>query len=130
MMPIIPGKTSKRNPGLIINKVPKNAIIHEDIFDDVCGEMLKQVKLLKLGLPDDPGTDLLPVIKISQYFEFLEDAKVKGGKVLCGGHRINLEGKQDERGIYIEPTLIAIDNEKNRTRYALHKRRKIFFPTF
>ena len=92
--------------------VPKNAIIHEDIFDDICGEMLKQVKLLKLGLPDDPDTDLLPVIKILQYFEFLEDAKARGGKVLCGGHRINLEGKEDERGIYIEPTLIAIDNEK------------------
>jgi len=91
--------------------VPKNAIIHETIFDDFCDEMLRQVKKLKIALPDDPETCLSPVTKISQYFEFLNDAEKKGGKVLYGGHRVDYNGKEDKNGMYIEPTLVRIDNE-------------------
>jgi len=92
--------------------VPKNAIIHEDIFDNFCNEILKLTKTIKVGLPDDPDTPLSPVIKIPQYFEFLEDAKIKGADILCGGRRINYAGKEDKNGMYIEPTLLKIDNEK------------------
>jgi acyl-CoA reductase-like NAD-dependent aldehyde dehydrogenase len=92
--------------------VPKNALIHEDIFDCFCHEMEKRVKALKIGLPDDPDTCLSPVIKIPQFFEFLEDAKSKGAVVICGGHRVNYDGKADKDGIYLEPTLLRIDDER------------------
>jgi acyl-CoA reductase-like NAD-dependent aldehyde dehydrogenase len=91
--------------------VPKNAIVHEDSFDSLCREMLKKTRLLKVGLPDNPETCLSPVIKISQYFEFLEDAKLRGAQVLCGGRRLNFSGEEDKDGMYIEPTLLKIDNE-------------------
>ncbi|MDD5504309.1 MAG: aldehyde dehydrogenase [Candidatus Omnitrophica bacterium] len=92
--------------------VPKNALIHEDIFDCFCDEMAKRAKALKIGLPDDPETCLSPVIKIPQFFEFLEDAKSKGAVVICGGHRVNYNGKVDTNGIYLEPTLLKIDDER------------------
>jgi acyl-CoA reductase-like NAD-dependent aldehyde dehydrogenase len=92
--------------------VPKNAIIHENVFDSFCSVMLEKVKLLKVGLPDDSETRLSPVTKISKYFEFLSDAKRKGADIICGGRRINPEGKECSDGIYIEPTLVKINDEE------------------
>jgi acyl-CoA reductase-like NAD-dependent aldehyde dehydrogenase len=93
--------------------VPKKAIIHEDIFDNFCNEILKLTKTIKVGLPDDPDTPLSPVIKITEFFEFLQDAQEKGGEVLCGGKRINHKGEEDQRGMYLEPTLVKINNGTN-----------------
>jgi acyl-CoA reductase-like NAD-dependent aldehyde dehydrogenase len=90
--------------------VPKNAVIHEDVFESFCDKMLKRVKTLKVGLPDDPKTYLSPVIKISQYYEFLEDAISKGAEMLCGGRRISYIGREDKNGMYIEPTLLKISD--------------------
>ena len=91
--------------------VPKNAIIHEDIYDDFCKVMFAKVKAMKVGLPDDPGTCLSPVIKIPEYFEFLKDAKAKGAEIICGGRRISYKGEEDARGMYIDPTLVRIEDE-------------------
>jgi acyl-CoA reductase-like NAD-dependent aldehyde dehydrogenase len=107
--------------------VPKTAMIHEDVFDEFCGAILERVKTLKSGLPTDTETCLSPVIKISQYFEFLRDAQSKGADILCGGHRISYSGKEDKNGMYIEPTLLKITNEE-KAKEMLCVREENFFP--
>ncbi|MGH7233248.1 MAG: aldehyde dehydrogenase family protein, partial [Nitrospiraceae bacterium] len=88
--------------------VPKKAFIHEDIFESFQMAFLEAVKKLKVGLPTDPGVSLSPVIKIPEYFEFLEDAMGKGADLLSGGYRINYRGVQDKDGQFIAPTVLRI----------------------
>lgn len=90
--------------------VPKMAFIHQEIFDEFIEVFLKKVSKLKPGLPSDPETLLSPVGKINEYFKSLDDAIEKGGKILCGGKRINHSGVTDEKGYFIEPTIVKFDD--------------------
>lgn len=92
--------------------VPKQAMIHQDIYDEFKENFLKEVKKLKMGLPSDQETCLVPVIKSKEFFESLEDALNKGGILIQGGKRTDHKGKPRENGVYIEPTVIQIDDEK------------------
>jgi acyl-CoA reductase-like NAD-dependent aldehyde dehydrogenase len=51
---------------------------------------------------------LSPVLKIPEFFEFLEDALSKGADLLCGGHRANYQGNLDHHGQFLIPTVIRI----------------------
>jgi len=93
--------------------IPKKIVIHEEVYDKFVNKFLKEVKKLKVGLPSDENTYLSPVVYIDKFFEALEDALKKGAKLLCGGKRINHKGEIDENGVYIQPTVIAIEDEKN-----------------
>lgn len=90
--------------------VPKKAIIHEDIYSEIENKVLKEAKELKTGLPSDPQTDLIPVYKIKDYFDFLDDALKKGAKLLYGGKRLNYKGEEDQNGSFIQPTIIKIED--------------------
>jgi acyl-CoA reductase-like NAD-dependent aldehyde dehydrogenase len=89
--------------------VPKKAFIHEDIYDEFVAAFLAKVKTLKIGLPSDPGVTLSPVIKIGEFYEFLDNALQFGAKVLCGGIRVDHNAIPDEHGGFITPTVIGID---------------------
>lgn len=93
--------------------VPKTIIIHEDIYDEFVDRFLQKVKSLKVGLPSDDDTYLTPVLMIDKFFEFLNDALNKNAKLLCGGKRTDYSGKEDIKGLYIQPTLICIEDIKN-----------------
>ncbi|MCM8796234.1 MAG: aldehyde dehydrogenase family protein [Candidatus Omnitrophica bacterium] len=92
--------------------VPKKIIIHEDIYGEFIPKFLEKVKNLKVGLPSDEETYLSPVMGIDKFFEFLNDALEKGAKLLCGGSRIDYKGNIDQNGIYIQPTVIVIEDDK------------------
>ncbi|MFH0763212.1 MAG: aldehyde dehydrogenase family protein [Candidatus Omnitrophota bacterium] len=107
--------------------MPKIALIHEGIFDKFLKEFTEKTKRLKVGLPSDSETLLSPVSKIKEYFIFLEDALSKGASLICGGKRMNHQGKLDENGSYIQPTLIRIDDvDKAKTMMCINE--EIFFP--
>jgi acyl-CoA reductase-like NAD-dependent aldehyde dehydrogenase len=107
--------------------MPKIALIHEKVFDDFEKGFTKKVKELKVGLPSDKETLLSPISKIKEFFMFLEDALSKGAILICGGKRINHLGKLDEKGFYIQPTLIRIDDiEKAKNMLCIKE--EIFFP--
>jgi len=92
--------------------VPKKIVIHEDIYDKFVNKFLAKVSSLKIGLPSDDNTCLSPVITIDKFFDFLNDALNKGAKLLCGGERIDHTGKIDQKGFYIQPTVVGIENVK------------------
>ena len=93
--------------------VPKIAIIHQKIYEKFLNVFVKKVKALKFGLPSDRETIFSPVGKIKEFFEFLNDTLEKGGKIICGGNRVNHFGEIDNTGLYIQPTLLEIDDSCN-----------------
>lgn len=107
--------------------MPKIAIIHEKIFEEFKKEFTEKVKALKLGLPSDEDTLLSPVSKIKEFFIFLEDALSNGATLICGGKRINYLSKIDEKGSYVQPTLIQI-NDIGKAKNMLCINEEIFFP--
>jgi acyl-CoA reductase-like NAD-dependent aldehyde dehydrogenase len=91
--------------------VPKTVVIHEDIYDKFVNKLLDKVKNLKIGLPSDSDTYLTPVVLIDKFFEFLNDALNKGAKLLCGGQRVDYTNKLDQKGLYIQPTLVSVEDD-------------------
>ena len=79
--------------------------VHESIeaeFNDKFSEAVKQLKVAN-GLED--GTDVGPVIDqkaMNKVEEHIEDALSKGGTILHGGKRADLD-----EGFYFEPTIIT-----------------------
>jgi len=93
--------------------VPKTILCHEKIYDKFLKRFLVKVKDLKIGLPSDEDTYLSPVILQEKFFEFLNDALNKGAKLMCGGNRVNHTGKIDKHGLYLQPTVISIESDKD-----------------
>ena len=50
---------------------------------------------------------------IKEFYEFLDDAIQHGGTVLCGGERLNYQGVETENGMFIRPTLVALEGDEN-----------------
>jgi acyl-CoA reductase-like NAD-dependent aldehyde dehydrogenase len=107
--------------------VPKVFLVHDSIFDRFTGLLLENIGKVKAGLPDDNKTWLSPISKKKEYFEYLEDAQKKGAKILCGGKAINYKGEEDERGHFIQPTLLEVANPES-FKDMLCYRSEIFFP--
>jgi acyl-CoA reductase-like NAD-dependent aldehyde dehydrogenase len=93
--------------------VPKNAIVHEEIYEKFLEQAANKIKNIKPGLPTDPDCYLSPVVNMSQFVDFLDDAIGKGAKVIAGGDRVNLNNIVDKSGPFIQPTLLRIEDEKN-----------------
>ena len=96
--------------------VPKKALIHEGIFERFEERFVEEAKRLRVGLPSDPETCLTPVVKIDDCFAVLEDARSHGADVLCGGERVNHEGKPDPKGIFVTPAVLRIADVEQASR--------------
>lgn len=90
--------------------LPKKGIIHTDIYDRFETQFVKTAKELKVGLPSDSATCLSPVGRIREFHEVLDDALRKGAALLCGGKQVNHQGQPDEKGVFITPTVVRIDD--------------------
>jgi len=92
--------------------VPKMAFIHQEIYSKFMNVFLEKVRSLKPGLPSDTDTVLSPVGKLAEFGKVLRDALEKGGKLVCGGNRINHCGVKDEQGIFLEPTIMEFSDSQ------------------
>ena len=107
--------------------VPKKAFVHEDVFEEFQATFLASVKNLRVGLPSDPTVCLSPVVKMAEFFDFLEDAMAKGADLLCGGYRINYHGQLDDNGAFLAPAVLRIKDLSNAYRMrCVHEEN--FFP--
>ena len=107
--------------------VPKKALIHDAIFDDFKNGFISEVKKMKVGLPTQDDVLLSPVAKIAEFYQFLDEAVLKGAKLLCGGERVDYLGRCDKNGIFITPAVLEIDDVES----ALAMRcfnEEVFFP--
>jgi len=93
--------------------LPKTFVIHEKIYDKFKEKMLQKIANLKFGLPSNVETCFTPVVKMKECQEFLAEALSKGGKLLCGGKKVDYNGNENDRGLYFQPTLVEFDMEEN-----------------
>ncbi|MFH1692269.1 MAG: aldehyde dehydrogenase family protein [Candidatus Omnitrophota bacterium] len=94
-------------------------IVEASIYEKVLEMLVEKTKKLKIGLPEDPATDLGPLISAAQkqrVVDYIELGK-REAKLVCGVN-LNLE-----RGYYVAPTIFS--NVKNDMRIA---REEIFGP--
>lgn len=108
-------KASFRNQGQIC-LCGSRLFVEESIYEKFKDAFVERTKLLKVGNPKDDN-DLGAVVSKSHMNNILskiELAKEEGGKILCGGNRLILEGELSE-GYYIEPTIIEGLNHMCRT---------------
>lgn len=107
--------------------VPKLFFVHENIYDEFVEKILLNIQKVKPGLPSNKDTWLSPVGKVKDYFKYLEDAQQKGAKVLIGGNLLNYKGELDKKGMFIQPTVLAITDYKEISTFMLFEK-EIFFP--
>jgi acyl-CoA reductase-like NAD-dependent aldehyde dehydrogenase len=107
--------------------VPKNAILHPEIADEVIELVLEIVADIHPGYPEDPDVVLSPVLKADRFFDYLSDAKQQGAEVLCGGDRVDVAGHASPSGMFLQPTVIRVDGLTD-ARQMSCVREETFFP--
>ena len=107
--------------------VPKYAIAHPDIADELLARLLERVADIRPGYPEDPTTLLSPVLKADRYFSTLAEAREAGAQVLCGGRRVDTSGEPSEQGFLLEPAVVRVDG-LTEARTLACVREETFFP--
>ncbi|MGZ4033757.1 MAG: aldehyde dehydrogenase [Bacteroidia bacterium] len=82
--------------------------IERSIYEKFKTEFVSRVQKLKVGNPADAETKLGAVVSkphMEKVLSYIDLAKQEGGKILCGGNQIKLDGEFSE-GYYIAPTVI------------------------
>ena len=89
--------------------------VEEAIFEKFKKDFVQKVKQLKVGRPSDKNTNIGALVskshleKVENYVKIAED---DGGKILCGGLEVTIEGF--ENGYYMQPTIIEIETNQCR----------------
>ncbi len=82
--------------------------VHEEVYDVFMAKFMEKVKVLKVGDPMDPATDMGPKVNQSELdnMERLVATSIKEGATLAyGGKRP--EGAQFKKGFWYEPTILT-----------------------
>lgn len=80
--------------------------VHEKIYEEFMGKLVKTVANLKLGPGNDPQTDLGPLAHeeiLKRTITHIEDAVAKGASIRYGGKQVALSTKSN---LLFEPTII------------------------
>ncbi|UJJ58995.1 aldehyde dehydrogenase [Rhodanobacter denitrificans] len=82
-------------------------LVQRSIYDAFRQRYLARVQALRVGDPNDAGSDLGAMVSQAHYDKVLgciEQARAEGGRVLCGGGAIRLSGRC-AGGWFIAPTV-------------------------
>ena len=100
-------RSSFRNQGQIC-LCGSRILIERSIYDRFRDAFVAKAKALRVGDPAIEGTDLGAVVSeahMNKVLGHIATAKEEGGRVLCGGSRVLLDGPLKD-GWYIAPTVI------------------------
>jgi aminomuconate-semialdehyde/2-hydroxymuconate-6-semialdehyde dehydrogenase len=92
-------------------------LVEKSIYEKFKNAFVEKVKKMTVGDPSDPETKMGAVVSeahMNKVLSCIELAKQEGGKILTGGQRIFLEGK-NKNGYFIPPTIIEGLDENCRT---------------
>ena len=82
--------------------------VQEAIYDKFLSSFVQKAKRIKLGLADNPETQMGPLISDAQrkkLIAYIDKARAEGGKVVCGG-KIP-ENAELKNGYFFEPTVLV-----------------------
>jgi len=83
-------------------------LVERSVYDAFRDAFVARVRKLRVGDPQDPATDLGPLVSRAHYDKVLTCiamARGEGGDVLCGGEALSLDGLC-EGGWFVAPTVI------------------------
>lgn len=83
-------------------------LIEESTYEKFKKEFVERTKQLTVGDPLDENSKqgaIVSKMHFDKIMRCLETAKQEGGKILCGGNAVKLNGRCDN-GFFIEPTVI------------------------
>ena len=91
----------------------KRLYVHEDVYDDVCDELVAFARKMKVGKGTAEDVVIGPVQNERQYdvvADLVQSAR-RSGRVLLGGKPAKLRKKMGGKGYFYPPTIIAdLDN--------------------
>lgn len=91
-----------RNAGQVC-AAPVRFLVHRAIYTDFRDVFVGQTRSLKVGSGLEPGVQMGPLIherRVLEMQSFVADATAQGGRLLCGGKRI------DRAGFFFQPTVL------------------------
>jgi aminomuconate-semialdehyde/2-hydroxymuconate-6-semialdehyde dehydrogenase len=83
-------------------------LVQRSIYDEFKRRYIAKVQALRVGDPEDANSDLGALVSGAHFDKVttcIERAKSEGGRVLCGGHAVKLEGRCTQ-GWFVAPTVI------------------------
>lgn len=86
----------------------RRLLIHNDIFDDLAGQLVNAYRQVSIGDPMDSQTLMGPLIDqqaVDDYTSAIDKANNAGAKILYGGNVV------DKPGYFVEPTLIEVEEQ-------------------
>lgn len=92
-------------------------LIEESVYEKFKTDFVAWAKKLTVGdplLPESKQGAIVSKVHYEKILLCIETAKQEGGKILCGGNAVKLEGRCAE-GYFIEPTIIEGLNQNCRT---------------
>ncbi|RLL43739.1 aldehyde dehydrogenase [Oceanobacillus piezotolerans] len=91
-------------------------LVQRSIFNEFLEKFKEAAMALKVGDPQEKGTDMGPLVSEDHYNKvtsYLEIAKEEGAELVCGGKRPELP-EYLYKGFYLEPTVYISNNPKSR----------------
>ncbi len=91
----------------------RRLLVHQKIADDVERRLIRAYEQVRIGDPADARTLCGPLITpeaIDEMMQALEKAQQAGARVIFGGERLTLSGKQ-AGGNYVKPAIVRAKNE-------------------
>jgi len=104
-------------PGIVFGSVgtagqrcttTRRILVHESRMNELQEKLINAYKQVPIGDPLDPKTLMGPIIdesSIQNIEKAIEEVKSSGGKILCGGKRL------DKNGFFFEPTIAVAEND-------------------
>jgi len=89
--------------------------VEASIYEKFKLAFVKKVKQLKVGHPSNDDTNIGAIASkphLEKVLQYISIAKNEEGKILCGGNTVTVKGF--EKGYYLEPTVIEIQNDECR----------------
>lgn len=83
----------------------KRLLVHRGLHDAFVARLVARVQALRVGDPTSPHVDVGPLCdprSVAEMEAFVEDARKRGGRILCGGR-----ARPDLGAHYFEPTVIV-----------------------
>ncbi|MBK7560195.1 MAG: aldehyde dehydrogenase [Chitinophagaceae bacterium] len=83
-------------------------LVEESVYEKFKEAFVEKTKELTVGDPLEPSSKqgaIVSKVHFEKILRCIDTAKQEGGKILCGGHAVQVEGRC-ENGYFIQPTVI------------------------